>query len=307
MSEDARTPFGDRTPRRPGPYRIAADSPDTAFLIEAAGWPADDTVAADSAAAASAHIHAFDWRQVPPAHDVLDGLPADGAVLALVSLDTVDAVDVLLHGRNAACVFGDAPMLIAIALSDLDAVLGAGRAFDPNRAERARLQALALELARLAEQLGAITASDDDDDHDDRAPDALADRSLAYSAESQADRSPSIPPDPQRIRHLISIRRLRDRFFSPDLFADPAWDILLDLAASRLEHRSVSVSSLCIAAAVPPTTALRWIRLMTEQQLLVRRADPADARRMFVALSDGAFDQLCGWFALVDARGGLGG
>lgn len=301
MSEDTRTPFGDAMPRRPGPYRIAADSLATAFLVEAAGWPAEGIATADSPAAAAAHIHAFDWRIAPPAHDVLEGLASDAAVLALVSLDTVDAVDVLLHGRNAACVFGDAPLLVAIALSDLDAVLGTERAFDPNRAERARLQALALELARLAEQLGAISTGDDD------TPDALADRSLAYRAEGQDDRSPSIPPDPQRIRHLISIRRLRERFFSGELFADPAWDILLDLAASRLEHRAVSVSSLCIAAAVPPTTALRWIRLMTEQQLLERRADPADARRMFVDLSDGAFDQLCGWFALVDARGGLGG
>ena len=95
-------------------------------------------------------------------------------------------------------------------------------------------------------------------------------------------------------------------FSAPDLFADPAWDILLDLAASRLEGRSVSVSSLCIAAAVPPTTALRWIRMMTDQQLLERRADRADARRMFVDIADAAFDQVCGWFALVDPRGGFG-
>ncbi|MDM7954908.1 winged helix DNA-binding protein [Blastomonas sp.] len=301
MSEDTRTPFGDQPSQAPGSYRIAADNPHTAFLVEATGWPSDGIVPAASAAAAAAHIHAFDWRRAAPARDVLDALPGDAAILALVSLETIDVVDVLLHGRNAACVFGDAPVLIAIALSDLDAVLGTGRAFDPNRAERARLQALALELARLAEQLGAITTGEDD------APDTLADRSLAYRAEVGGDRSPSIPPNPQRIRHLISIRRLRERFFSSDLFADPAWDILLDLAASRLEHRSVSVSSLCIAAAVPPTTALRWIRLMTEQQLLERRADPVDARRMFVDLSDSAFDQLCGWFALVDERGGLGG
>jgi hypothetical protein len=43
---------------------------------------------------------------------------------------------------------------------------------------------------------------------------------------------------------------------SEDLFADPGWDILLDLYAARQEGKQVSVSSLCIAAAVPPTTAL---------------------------------------------------
>lgn len=298
MSEDGRAPFGDGNLPKAGAFSVAADSAATARLVVAAGWAA--TVVSPSER--TSPIFAFDWRDAVPSAAALVDIPSDAALLCLVSLETIDVVDALLGGRTTACVFGDAPSLIAVALSDLSAILKSGRAFDSNRDERARLQALAIELARLAEQLGEITSSDDDD-----TPEALADRSLAYRAEPRADRGPAIPPDPQRIRHLISMRRLRDRFFSSELFADPAWDILLDLAASRLERRSVSVSSLCIAAAVPPTTALRWIRLMTDQQLLERRSDPGDARRMFVDLSDAAFDQLCSWFALVDARGGLGG
>ena len=300
MSEDGRAPFGDGPLPAAGAMTVAADSAATAQLIEAAGWAA--VVA--SPAAQTMPIFAFDWRNTVPSATVLADIPSDAALLCLVSLETIDAIDALLNGRTAGCVFGDAPSLIGVALSDLVAILRAGTAFDSNRTERARLQALATELARLAEQLGEITASEDDQGD---TPDGLAERSLAYRAELPADRGPAIPPDPQRIRHLIAIRRLRDRFFSPELFADPAWDILLDLAASRIERRSVSVSSLCIAAAVPPTTALRWIRLMTDQQLLERRSDPGDARRMFVDLSDAAFDKLCGWFALVEARGGLGG
>jgi len=45
------------------------------------------------------------------------------------------------------------------------------------------------------------------------------------------------------------------------------------------------VSSLCIAAAVPATTALRWLKTMTDKGLFVRRADPHDGRRVFVELS----------------------
>src|SRR3546814_5849017 len=56
-----------------------------------------------------------------------------------------------------------------------------------------------------------------------------------------------------RVRALIRARRMRDQFFRSELFADPAWDMLLDLMAARLEHKRVSVSSLCIAAAVPVT------------------------------------------------------
>lgn len=89
----------------------------------------------------------------------------------------------------------------------------------------------------------------------------------------------------QRVRAHIRGRRLRERFFEPGLFADPAWDILLDLAASGLEQRKVSVSSLCIAASVPTTTALRTIKMMVDRGLLVRRDDPSDARRTFIDLS----------------------
>lgn len=306
MSEGGRTPFGNGPPAA-GDVVVAADSAALLRLIEAAGWPASRIALTGTPLAETARIHAFDWQARVPNDSLLAHLPSDVGIFCLVSLETIDEIDMLLDGRTAACVFGDDQALIAIALSDLAAVLRAGSAFDTSRDERARLQALAMELARLAEQLGRITSEDDDahDAHD--APDALADRSMAYHAEGPADHVPAVPPDPQQIRHLISLRRLRERFFSPELFADPAWDILLDLAAARLERRSVSVSSLCIAAAVPPTTALRWIRLMTDQQLLERRADSLDARRMFVDLSDAAFDQVCGWFALANARGGLGG
>lgn len=91
-----------------------------------------------------------------------------------------------------------------------------------------------------------------------------------------------------QVRNLIRARRARDQFFRADLFADPAWDMLLDLMAARLEHKRVSVSSLCIAAAVPATTALRWIKAMTEQGILERRADNNDGRRIFIGLSDRA-------------------
>ncbi len=90
------------------------------------------------------------------------------------------------------------------------------------------------------------------------------------------------------VQSMIRLRRLRAQHFAPTLFADPAWDILLDLMGARLGRRSVSASSLCIAAAVPATTALRWIAHMTEQQLLVRRPDPRDGRRVFIALSEQA-------------------
>jgi hypothetical protein len=112
--------------------------------------------------------------------------------------------------------------------------------------------------------------------------DAARERPLSYDAEASAEEEPR----PQELRRAIRARRMRDGFFMPGLFADPAWDMLLDLYAAELEEQPVSVSSLCIAAAVAPTTALRWIARMTEDGLLERQPDQSDRRRAFMTLSE---------------------
>lgn len=104
-------------------------------------------------------------------------------------------------------------------------------------------------------------------------------------------------PDPRLIRRIIRQRQLRARFFDGDLFADPAWDMLLDLTAARAEHARVSVTSLCIASGVPPTTALRWIGQMVETGLLQRVEDETDKRRAFITLGDRAADAMARYFA----------
>lgn len=102
------------------------------------------------------------------------------------------------------------------------------------------------------------------------------------------------------VRRMLRQRRMREQYFPADLFADPAWDMLLDLYAARLERQPVSVSSLCIAAAVPATTALRWIKTMTDAGLFVREADPHDGRRIFIGLAEAAFDALARYFEALE-------
>jgi len=63
----------------------------------------------------------------------------------------------------------------------------------------------------------------------------------------------------KQVRAVIRARRARAQFFEATLFADPAWDMLLELFASELGTERMSVTALCAGAAVPPTTALRWI------------------------------------------------
>jgi DNA-binding MarR family transcriptional regulator len=101
------------------------------------------------------------------------------------------------------------------------------------------------------------------------------------------------------VRSIIRARRLRARYFQEDLFADPAWDMLLDLLQAEIAHLRVPVSSLCIAAAVPATTALRWLKTMVQQGLFIRQADPHDGRRVFVELAPETSRALRNYFAEV--------
>ncbi|HZG09132.1 MAG TPA: MarR family transcriptional regulator [Allosphingosinicella sp.] len=90
--------------------------------------------------------------------------------------------------------------------------------------------------------------------------------------------------------------------FPAVLFADPAWDILLDLTISKLEGVRVSVLSLCLAAPVPTTTAFRWIRRMEAKGLLVRTPDEADRRRIYIDLNDQMLATMVAYLDRVAAR-----
>ncbi|MBX7496582.1 MarR family transcriptional regulator [Qipengyuania sp. 6B39] len=119
-----------------------------------------------------------------------------------------------------------------------------------------------------------------------------------HLVERSGKRRPQLP-DAAAIRQVIKHRQARARFFDGDLFADPAWDILLDLSAARAERLQVSVTSLCIASGVPATTALRWIAQMVDAGLLVRVADPQDRRRAYIALADNTAEAMARYFAEV--------
>ncbi len=86
--------------------------------------------------------------------------------------------------------------------------------------------------------------------------------------------------------HTYALRRNRAAIFgNPELFGEPAWDILLDLHIAHAEGKPVSVSSACIGSAAPPTTGLRWLGVLAEEGLVVRENDADDHRRVLVRLT----------------------
>ena len=96
-------------------------------------------------------------------------------------------------------------------------------------------------------------------------------------------------------RKIIRLRRSREHLLGDSLFSDPAWDMLLDLAAATLERKAISVSSISIASTAPTTTALRWIGQMVSIGVLVRSCDPLDGRRSYVSLSASSMDAMVEW------------
>ncbi len=102
---------------------------------------------------------------------------------------------------------------------------------------------------------------------------------------------------------ILKARRERDRLLGGSLFGEPIWDMLLDLFAHASIRRRVSVSSLCLASAVPQTTALRQMRVMESHGMITRRADPLDSRRVFVELSTEWYSRVDKLLASWNSRG----
>lgn len=94
-----------------------------------------------------------------------------------------------------------------------------------------------------------------------------------------------------------SLRRSRSNLFKDDsLFGEPAWDILLDLFIADLKGVSLSISDACIGSASAQTTALRWIGVLQESEIVARSRDPRDARRAHLSLTDKGFNLMQTYF-----------
>jgi hypothetical protein len=205
-------------------------------------------------------------------------------VIAALSEQQIDIVSAGLNGHDVQllCTPGEADWIAALTIARIadEHVALNDRV---REGEAARLARLNEEVTRIAEVLARLSRRDDTPQS---TPGTVTDRPGYAGPPAVAE----IGPDD--VRRIIRARRLRDRFFGEGVFEDPAWDMILDLFAAHLAQAQVSVSSLCIAAAVAPTTALRWIAKLTDAGLFERQPDPFDRRRAFMALSPRALDAM---------------
>jgi DNA-binding MarR family transcriptional regulator len=220
------------------------------------------------------------------------------ALLAQVNRDVAD-------GRYAAVVSAPAalldPLMSALEERAVELIV------DADDVERAAALAIATARSGMPLRVSDVAA----DKNADRLRQLSEEASRIASTLARLSSGPSLAPrvieavqgvdllplSSDTVRSVIRARRLRARFLPEELFADPAWDMLLDLLQAEISQLRVPVSSLCIAAAVPATTALRWLKALVSQGLFLRRADPHDGRRVFVELAPDASHALRRYFA----------
>jgi hypothetical protein len=227
-------------------------------------------------------------------------------------------LDLLLARLDAEARRGWLKTLIVAPASMIDSVTGAefhecvDHLFDPSPEEL--VIGLALARPRQMSELHDVTRRNGTAVLQQLSEEAARIASILASMTSEGATEEALNADPVEgsavdanfVRSIIRVRRMRDQYFRGGIFADPAFDMLLDLMAARLEGNRVAVSSLCIAAAVPATTALRWIKALSERGLFVRSADPQDGRRVYIELSDEAARAMGSYLAAVQRAGVMG-
>jgi DNA-binding MarR family transcriptional regulator len=68
-------------------------------------------------------------------------------------------------------------------------------------------------------------------------------------------------------------RRERAGIFDANLFADPAWDILLAMFREHLAGRRMSADAAIEASDVPPSTGARWLGTLERRGLVTKIED----------------------------------
>lgn len=104
-------------------------------------------------------------------------------------------------------------------------------------------------------------------------------------------------PNKERMLELLRTRDIKTRYFTDQLFIDPAWHMLLDLMENHLLNRRVPVSALYIASGVSPATAARRLDEMEQAGLIKRMLDPNDGRRQFAHLSERSLELMMSYLS----------
>lgn len=105
----------------------------------------------------------------------------------------------------------------------------------------------------------------------------------------------------ERARRTYVGRARRSQIFNKQMFGEAAWDMLLALYATDQSGALHTVSGLVNLAGVPPTSALRWLKFLEQEELVSRHPSALDGRVFRIKLTDKARELLDAYFAATDS------
>ncbi|MCA1748596.1 MAG: winged helix DNA-binding protein [Parasphingopyxis sp.] len=114
------------------------------------------------------------------------------------------------------------------------------------------------------------------------------------------DPSEIAPSEIRKINAYIKAHRRRDLLFSPGMFGDSAWEMLLDLFIAKGETRQVTMDSVCLAVGVPASTAWRKFAALEEDGLVARYPDPDDRRKTMVEVTPVGVHRIRLWLSQLE-------
>jgi hypothetical protein len=109
---------------------------------------------------------------------------------------------------------------------------------------------------------------------------------------------PPLPPTKERVQVALEAaqRAVRDRgarsdfVGSKDIFGEPAWDILLDLFIRQTNEKQVSARAAMMHAGAGPSTVVRWLSVLEQNDLIETSPDPSDSKQRLIRLTPGGYE-----------------
>lgn len=109
---------------------------------------------------------------------------------------------------------------------------------------------------------------------------------------------PQLPESSARVERALEAaqKALRDRQLRTDfvgnaeMFGEPAWDILLDLFIRQTNDEATCKLPANIGPDTRPSTVLRWLNVLQQNDLLRFESDPSDQSHHLIRLTPAGYE-----------------
>ena len=97
------------------------------------------------------------------------------------------------------------------------------------------------------------------------------------------------------VSQIVHARRTRSDFFAPEIFSDPAWDMLLVLFLGKVQGEVMTPYHFAQAVASPVSASFRWIDILERAGLVHSTRDPSSMEIKTVELASRGWSAIIQW------------